>query len=66
MPNGTVARLIAEKGFGFIKGEDGIERFFHRSACIGFVYEQLREGQDVTYEDETGPKGPRAGNVRIR
>ena len=63
MPQGTIKKLIAEKGFGFIKGEDG-EIFFHHSALIGATIESLREGQNVEYEEGRGPKGPRAENVR--
>ena len=63
MPQGTIKKLIAEKGFGFIEGEQG-ELFFHRSAVEGTSMEALRVGQSVTYEEGRGPKGPRAQNVR--
>ena len=63
MPEGTIKKLIAEKGFGFITGESG-EIFFHHSALIGTTIESLREGQNVEYEEGRGPKGPRAENVR--
>jgi len=60
--NGTIKRLVSEKGFGFVAGQDGREYFFHQSACQSF--ESLREGQSVTFEAGQGPKGPRAENVR--
>ena len=42
---GTIAKVISDKGFGFIQGEDGQEYFMHRSAVRdGSVFEQLREG----------------------
>jgi len=63
MPQGTIKKLIAEKGFGFING-DGGEIFFHHSALVGTTIEALREGQSVEYEEGRGPKGPRAENVR--
>ena len=44
MPNGTIARLLIDKGFGFIRDEGGIEHFFHRSSVRGAVFELLREG----------------------
>ena len=44
MPTGTIARLLIDKGFGFIRDESGIEHFFHRSAVRGAVFELLREG----------------------
>jgi CspA family cold shock protein len=64
MPQGTIKKLIANKGFGFIEGERG-ELFFHHSALEGATIEALREGQAVTYEEGRGPKGPRAENVKL-
>ena len=61
--NGTVKRLVADKGFGFIAGEDGSEYFFHQSAVQG-RFDSLREGQAVTFEKGQGPKGPRGENVK--
>lgn len=61
--NGTIARLISDKGFGFIKGGDGRELFFHRTAVRNNGFENLREGQSVSYEEEPSSKGPRATNV---
>lgn len=63
--NGTVKRLVSEKGFGFVLGQDGHEYFFHQSACPQGVFDTLREGQAVTFESGQGPKGPRAENVRV-
>jgi CspA family cold shock protein len=65
MPVGTIARLLTDKGFGFIRDENGIEHFFHRSSVRGAIFELLREGQRVEFEPEDTGKGPRAGNVRI-
>ena len=62
--NGTIKRLVSEKGFGFIASGDGHEYFFHQSACNGTPFDQLQEGQSVTFEQGHGPKGPRAENVR--
>jgi CspA family cold shock protein len=61
--NGTVKRLVSDKGFGFVAAANGSEYFFHQSACAQF--DTLREGQSVTFETGQGPKGPRAENVRI-
>lgn len=60
--NGTVKRLVSEKGFGFVAAADGGEYFFHQSACAQF--DSMHEGQSVTFEPGQGPKGPRAENVR--
>ena len=40
------------------------EYFFHQSAVAGGQFDQLREGQAVTFDTGQGPKGPRAENVR--
>jgi len=52
-----------DKGFGFIQGERG-DLFFHHSALDGTSIEELREGQQVEFEEGRGPKGPRAENVK--
>ena len=65
MPTGTIARLLIDKGFGFIRDESGVEHFFHRSAVRDSVFELLREGQRVDFQPEESTKGPRAGNVRL-
>lgn len=62
MPQGKVKKIVSEKGFGFIEGERG-DIFFHHSALVGVAIEGLREGEDVKYEEGSGPKGPRAENV---
>jgi cold shock protein len=63
MPKGTIKRLVRDRGFGFIRDEGGQEWFFHRSGVQG-SFDQLAEGQRVAFDEETSPKGPRAGNVR--
>lgn len=62
--NGTIKRLVSDKGFGFVAAQDGTEYFFHQSACTGTRFDDLREGQAVTFEKGQGPKGPRAENLR--
>ena len=63
MPQGTIKKLLADKGFGFIDGERG-DLFFHHSALEGTAIEALRVGQAVSYEEGRGPKGPQAQRVR--
>jgi cold shock protein len=63
--NGTIKRLT-DKGFGFIVTTDGTEYFFHQSACNGTRFDELREGQAVTFTVGQGPKGPRAEDVRVQ
>lgn len=64
MAQGTIKKLISNKGFGFIEGESG-ELFFHSSAVENTTFEQLQEGQSVEYHEGNGPKGPRAENVKV-
>jgi cold shock protein len=63
MAEGTIKRLT-DKGFGFIANASGKDLFFHTSALEGVRFEDLREGQAVSYNEGVGPKGPRAENVR--
>ena len=63
--NGTIKRLVMDRGFGFLSGDDGKEYFFHRSSVEG-SFEGLQEGQKVTFDVESNaPKGPRASRVRV-
>jgi CspA family cold shock protein len=64
MPEGTIKKLVSDEGFGFIKCQQG-ELFFHQSAVSGVAFEDLYEGQQVTYMEGRGPKGPRAESVSV-
>jgi CspA family cold shock protein len=64
MPQGTIRKLVADRGFGFIKGEQG-DLFFHRSEVQGVQFEELQEGQKVEYQVGEGKKGPCATSVRV-
>ncbi len=64
MSQGTIKKLVSDKGFGFIAGDRG-ELFFHHIALEGCSFEKLHEGQAVEYNEGRGPKGPRAENVRL-
>ena len=63
MAQGTIKKLT-DKGFGFIASDNG-ELFFHNSSLDGVSFEDLREGQTVEFDVGSGPKGPRAENVRV-
>jgi CspA family cold shock protein len=65
MATGTIKRLVRERGFGFIQGNDGVELFFHKSALQGGAFDALAEGQAVEFDVEKGDKGPRAANMRV-
>jgi cold shock protein len=65
MTTGTVKRVISERGFGFIVGEDGKEYFFHRDGLTSSVdFDRLVGGETVNFDVETGPKGDRAVRVQ--
>ena len=63
MADGTIKRLT-DKGYGFIDIGRGKDLFFHMSNLEGVGYDDLYEGQSVTFNEGQGPKGPRAENVR--
>lgn len=62
--NGTIKRVIRDRGFGFIRSTDGQEVFFHRSGLQSLSFDAIKEGDSVEFELERGEKGPRAVNVR--
>ncbi len=64
MAEGTIKRLT-EKGFGFIDTGGEKDLFFHMSALQGVRYDELQEGQRVSYTEGRGPKGPAAENVTL-
>ena len=64
MAKGTVKWFNDQKGYGFITPEDGSKDVFvHHSAIQGEGFRSLREGQQVEFEVQQGPKGPQAANV---
>ncbi len=63
MPEGTIKKLT-DKGFGFINTGKQKDLFFHSSQVVGASFEELREGQKVSYKEGQGPKGPCAESVK--
>jgi CspA family cold shock protein len=64
MPQGTVKWFNDEKGFGFIKPDDGSEDVFvHHTGIAGGAFKSLDEGEKVTYEVVRGRRGVQAENV---
>lgn len=62
---GTVKKVVAERGFGFIAAEDGAEYFFHRSGIDSSLnFDSLATGERVSFDVERSDKGPRAAHVR--
>jgi len=65
MATGTIKRIVSDKGFGFIQAE-GMEKdlFFHSNALVGVSFDELKEGDTVSFETEESPKGLNATNVK--
>ena len=61
---GTIKRVVRDRGFGFIRSSDGQEVFFHRNGLQQMDFDSLKEGLTVEFEVEPSEKGPRASNVR--
>ncbi len=65
MPKGTIRQLM-DRGYGFIKGEEEGDLFFHRNDIEGVEFGSLREGQEVEFEKGQGRDGrPQAVSVRL-
>src|SRR6266516_2939316 len=65
MATGTMKKIISDRGFGFITGEDGKDYFFHRDGLDrSLEFDRLVGGEKVNFEIESSPRGPRAGKVR--
>jgi len=65
MATGTVKWFSDDKGYGVITPDDGDKDLFvHHTAIAGSGFRSLAEGAKVEYEEEQGPKGPNAANVR--
>ena len=64
MAEGTIKKLT-DKGFGFIDTGKDKDLFFHNSSLEGVGFDDLREGERVSFTEGRGPKGPCAENVKL-
>lgn len=64
---GPIVRLIRDRGFGFVRTEDGSEIFIHHSSLERGIFDTLQEGQELEFDIETDARGrgQRATNVVI-
>jgi CspA family cold shock protein len=69
MTTGTIKRIVRDRGFGFIQADGAAEEvFFHKSAVEQPAFEELNEGQQVTFDGEKDPGKPdrmRAAHVKL-
>jgi CspA family cold shock protein len=64
VPAGRIKMISPDRGFGFVRGDDGAEAFFHRTELTTVDFDSLEEGESVTFEVVDSPKGPRARNLQ--
>ena len=65
LATGTIKKVVADRGFGFITADDAKEYFFHRNSLDSSIdFDRLNGGEKVEFEIEQSPKGPRANRVR--
>jgi len=62
---GRVSRLVAEKGYGFLRTSDGREVYFHENSVLNRGFQRMGIGTRVIFSEEQGDKGPQASTVRI-
>jgi CspA family cold shock protein len=60
-----IIKKLTDKGFGFIASEElAKDIFFHSKNLVGVMFDELREGEAVSFETEESPKGMNAVNVQ--
>ena len=65
MTDGTIKKLVSDRGFGFITADNGKDYFFHRDGLSDSIdFDRLVGGENVTFDVESNPRGPRATNVK--
>jgi cold shock protein len=65
MHKGKINKVVRDRGFGFIDDTDGRQLFFHQSSLVGTEFDALRGEEQVEFEVENSPKGPRAININL-
>ncbi|MBP5993367.1 MAG: cold shock domain-containing protein [Candidatus Moranbacteria bacterium] len=63
--NGTI-KTLTDRGFGFISRDgEAKDLFFHSKELVGVTFDELKVGDNVTFEVTEGQKGPAATNVSL-
>ena len=63
--HGRIARLIPMEDYGVIETPDGREIYFHRNSVLNAEFDQLEEGAEVRFHEESGEQGPQASTVKL-
>jgi len=63
---GKIIRLISDRGFGFIRAEDGSEVFFHHTAVADGTFDSMSEGGSVEFEMGRDPRSNRERAISVR
>lgn len=63
--HGRITQLFPIDGYGYIEGEDGHEVYFQKSSVLKNAFERLTVGSAVSFEEESGEKGPQASTVKL-
>ena len=64
-PIGTITRMDAEKGFGFLQTGDGRDVYFHRNSVLDGDFDRLEIGTRVLFVEQQGEKGPQASTIKL-
>jgi cold shock CspA family protein/ribosome-associated translation inhibitor RaiA len=64
-PQGRVAKLFPDEGYGFIETADGYEVYFHQHSVLDNAFDELELGSEVSFVEEEGERGPQASTVRL-
>lgn len=65
-PEGEVVRLFPYEGYGFLRGPDGRELYFHRNSVLDNAFDRLAVGDRVRFAEEAGEAGPQASSIAMR
>lgn len=61
---GVMTKVFRDKGFGFVRGEDGVSRFVHAKKVQIGMFDTLSEGTEIEFNHDDHPRGPRAIDVK--
>jgi len=64
-PQGRVAKIFHEEGYGFLEGAESYEVYFHRNAVLDDAFSNCEVGTLVRYTEEMGENGPQASTVTM-